>query len=313
MQLFEPGPLIFSAALAAVAFVLGVVLRSGHLGDRDSSRFVRGLEPGLLALTGSLLARALIVALLSGEPSDGTVVALGWAFGLVPGVIDTIPWIAGEPLPFGAAGLAWFAAVAGGLTGMMDGLWRTHRWKGLGVLSSLLDCTWGLSGSTTGCLLHLFNFAWAGHATGADEIRTGAHRYRSGFRILPDYAFTQGAVMSNMSSYTPSSSLWKHENTHVWQNRGFGPFFTLTYIAWMVLLLVPGLIAGIAKGRVGAGIEWWSYYNNPWEVWAYEANNPTSRDKSDALCWPLPAVLGLGILLFLGLVAAYIPVALAAL
>ena len=26
MQLFEPGPLIFSAALAAVAFVLGVVL-----------------------------------------------------------------------------------------------------------------------------------------------------------------------------------------------------------------------------------------------------------------------------------------------
>jgi hypothetical protein len=175
---------------------------------------------------------------------------------------------------------------------MMDGLWRIHRWRGLGVLTFLSDVTWGLAGSTNGCLFHIVNNFWAGHP---DEPRNGAHRYFSGFRFKPGFAVTQGAVMSGMridgTDYGPGSDLYRHESIHVLQNRIFGPLFTLTYLGWMAVLLLPALIAGLASRQVSVGdaIQWWCYYDNPWEVWAYGVANPTSRqDTSALLCWSVP-------------------------
>jgi hypothetical protein len=182
-------------------------------------------------------------------------------------VIDTIPRLLGKQYLTRPAALLWIAATVGAFTGMMDGLWQTHQWVGPGVVAFALDETWGLAGSTQGDLLHVVNFTWGDHVVG--ETRTDAHRYQSGFAVQSGFAFTQGAVMS--SNRTPAGMpLFAHENTHVWQNRLFGPFFTLTYIAWLIVFLIPGLIYGLASGiGAGAGIESFSYFSNPWEAWAY--------------------------------------------
>ena len=128
----------------------------------------------------------------------------------------------------------------------------------------LLDVTWGLAGSTNGCLLHLINLAWA---RGQDNPRSGAHRYFNGFRVKAGYAITLGSVMSNLPAH--ADSLVPHELLHVRQNRLFGPFYTLTYLAWMAVMLPPAVAAGLLKGRVLQTVEDWCYLNNPWENWAY--------------------------------------------
>jgi hypothetical protein len=97
--------------------------------------------------------------------------------------------------------------------------------------------------------------------------------------------------MSNMSGNGPGSTLHNHESVHVLQNRIFGPVFTLGYLAWMAVLLVPAAIAGMISRdpdvTVSETILWWCYYDNPWEVWAYTAENPTDRQHLKALlCWP---------------------------
>jgi hypothetical protein len=112
--------------------------------------------------------------------------------------------------------------------------------------------------------------------------------------------------MSNLSD-APGVDRYPHEMMHVWQNRLFGPFYTLTYIGWMVIWFIPGAIAGlIAKkstgtGRVGLGrgIERWCYFNNPWEVWGYKVQG-AARDgvaQGKELIWGPALVIVFGILI----------------
>jgi hypothetical protein len=200
--------------------------------------------------------------------------------------------------------LLWIAASVGAFTGMMDGLWQTHNWIGVGVIAYTLDETWGLSGTTNGDLLHLVNFAGGDHVVG--ETRTDAHRYNKGFAIQSGFAFTQGAVMSsnNFKSGTP---LFAHEDTHVWQNRIFGPFFVLSYLGWMVIFLLPGLAAGAASQKgVGVGIQGWTYFSNPWETWAYavgEGKGASPRTALAPLVWSDLAVGIVSIFYFLLILA----------
>jgi hypothetical protein len=301
-----PGPvLLFLAAFAGGAVVLVTLVRALLLSDDFKQSLPRGLEAGGLALLGGFLAQTCIVLILSSaNHSDGVAVLAGWGFFLWPGAINTIPWLLGHELPIPADALPWMAAVVGGVVGMMDGLWSTRGW--LGLLSFPLDVTWGLAGNTNGCLMHLVNFAWGDHpdidASGYGS-RYDAHIYKSGFRIKNHFAFTQGEVMSDMGSHDTSSRLFKHEYTHVWQNRAFGPWFTLTYLGWMVVFFFPSLIAGAAlRGTASLGdvIQFWTYYNNPWEVWAYAQNNPGSRNHASKwVCWPYAAAVLLTVV-FLG-------------
>jgi hypothetical protein len=226
------------------------------------------LGAAVLAFAGGLLARSFISLLLwTGRDAPNVSYVLGWAFFLWPGVIDLIPRLAGKQWATKPVVLLWLATSVGAFTGMMDGLWMTHQWVGPGVVAFALDETWGLAGSTQGDLLHLVNFTWGNHVVG--ETSTDAHRYKSGFAVQSGFAFTQGAVMSS-NTQAKGTPLFNHENTHVWQNRLFGPFFTLTYIAWMIVLLIPGLVYGLASGAgAGAGIQSYSYFSNPWEAWAY--------------------------------------------
>lgn len=304
------GSLAFGLAGAIVALIVRLVK-----GDGANSLW-RALETFLLATFGAFLARTFISLMLSlGGDSDAAITVTSLFFFIWPGVVNLISLPFGGPV-IGIDALLWIALVVGGLIGLFDGLWATHKWLGLGVPEFLLDVTWGLGGNTNAALMHLINFAWGDHADdskdewGGDEkeTRTGAHRYKKGFAIKPpDFAFTQGAVMSNMDTEKPSSNLWKHENIHVWQSRLMGPFFWFSYFGWMVLTFFPSLIAGLIDSakRVGDAIQWWTYFNNPWEIMAYGIANPegrTSQTFSDGTtpisgwcCWPMPLAIGLAI------------------
>jgi hypothetical protein len=71
-----------------------------------------------------------------------------------------------------------------------------------------------------------------------------------------------------------------------------------------VLTFIPALIAGLASSgrKVGDAIQWWTYFDNPWEIMAYGIANPESRTRqnfSDGTpiagwcCWPWPVAIGL--------------------
>jgi hypothetical protein len=292
-RFFPRQVLIFLGIFAGAAFLiglLGAILRDDSAGSVILSAF----EASMLAFTGGLLARSFISFLLwTGRDSDNVGLVLGWGFFLWPGAFDTIARLFGKQYLTRPAILVWIATAVGAFTGMMDGMWQTHDWGGTGLPAYVLDETWGLAGSTNGDLLHLVNFSWGNHVVG--ETRTDAQRYQSGFAIKPGFAFTQGAVMSGNQS-PAGSSLFAHENTHVWQNRVFGPFYTLTYIGWMALLLIPGLIYGaVSSAGVGTGIQSWCYYNNPWETWGYAVGTsmgglPRTDPSRGAGIWPDTAV-----------------------
>ena len=290
---FEAPPLIFLGILSGVGLIIGAIV--GAVKEQDARALYRALEAALLAFIGGFLARTFINLLLGlADYSPGAGLAIGWGFFLWPGLIDTIPFLAGKQVLTKPDVLLWIAAVVGGATGMMDGIWRIHDWKGLGWLSFPLDVTWGLAANTNALLLHVVNFAWAGHA---DEPHKGAHRYNSGFRVKGSFAFTQGSVMSNLSD-PPGVPLYNHERTHVWQNRCFGPLFILSYVGWMITWFIPGLIAG---GIVGAGpfqgVEKWCYFNNPWEAWGYAVQHASRTNivgvtpQSARLIWPATFVI----------------------
>lgn len=304
--IFEVGPLVFLAAFAVVAFVVALLVGLLSVRETAGNAALRGLEAALLAFAGGLIARVFIGGLLAAADNSAAAgLAVGWGFLLWPGAVDTVIKIfGGGSVLTTPDALMWIASAVGAFTGMMDGMWQIQRWRGPGVITFLADVTWGLAGATNGCLFHLFNFAWAGHAT---EPRSGAHRYQSGFRFMSGYAVTQGAVMSNMGGHSPGSSLFAHEATHVLQNRVFGPMFTLTYLGWMAVLLLPGLFAGLFSRalRVFETLQWWCYYDNPWEVWAYQLGG-YRQHSNGMLCWNLPISIVFGAIFLLGALALHI-------
>jgi hypothetical protein len=266
-RLFPRQVILFLGIFAGAAFLIGLfgaILRGDSAGDIILS----ALEAAILAFAGGLLARSFISLLLwTGRDSPNVSLLIGWAFFLWPGLVDTVARFFGKQYLTRPSILLWIAASVGAFTGMMDGMWQTHNWIGLGLPAYVLDETWGLNGTTQGSLLHLADFIGGDHAVG--ETRTEAHRYNDGFHLKDDFAFTEGAVFSNLSD-PAGSALYEHENTHVWQNRIFGPFYILTYLAWMILLFIPGLIYGLlSSAPIGDAITSLSYYNNPWEAWGF--------------------------------------------
>ena len=289
--------------LALLGFITGSFVKVHNAATgKDEASVLGGVEASLLALLGGAIARVFIWLLLLplNDLSGGSIV-VGHLFFLIPSVVDDFIAIGSSRSVATPEGLLFMATIVGGFAGMMDGIWRTHDWKGLGWLSFPLDMTWGLAGLNYSMLLHLVNFAWGDHAT---ETRKSGHRYRNGFKLKPTYAFTQGSVMSNLSD-NPGTSLFKHEMTHIWQNRVFGPFFTLNYIVWMLIWIIPGLIAGAVtrtasgpKVGAGKGIERLSYYNCPWEVWAYDVQGLDRKVFGPELIWSAAPVIVAAILIF---------------
>jgi hypothetical protein len=287
LRTFELTGLLVVIAVAVIAFLVSVIV-SALLGKslagsiEGKSGVMPGVEAFVLAVLGGLIARGFISALMGvANDSAGAGLALGWGFFLVPGLIDTL---AGHPLLTTPDNLMMIAGIVGAFTGMMAGIYQVYDWEGLGWLAFPLDVTWALAGNSVGALMHLINIGWGDHG---DETRENQHRYASGFglRYHPRYAFTQGSVMSNLTE-GPGGDLFRHERTHVWQNRAFGPMYTLTYVTWFVVWGVPAVVVGIAiRGFSGIwrGPNIWCYFNNPWEVWAYTVQGQSERTSIDGV------------------------------
>jgi len=294
-RIFALPTIVFLLIFAVVAFLIRLIFGSLR-GEGAGAAVMPAVETGILTLLGGFISRTLISILLSAaQDSPGASLLLGWGFFFPIGVIDTIIYLfAQHPVLTSPDALLWIAAVIGGLSAMWAGIWRIYDWAALGIPAFLLDNTWGLSGTTDGVLLHLINFAWGDHADESFDRRQNNHRYKSGFRIKSAFAFTQGAVMSNLH-YDSSNDLWHHENTHVWQNRGFGPLFTLTYVGWMVILFIPSLIVAAAtRSNLGDTIMALCYYNNPWEVWAYKIGGW----RNPFMAWSDPAVFAASVVFY---------------
>jgi hypothetical protein len=226
-----------------VGFVVGTVygLATGHsLGDS----LLRGLEAGLVGAVGAWLAwntAGLALGLL-GVSTGG-----GLGFGIMVG-----------------------AAVVGGLNGTISGMTRIYDWASpTGWLSFLADSTWGLAGTAMSDLLHIVNIFYKDRNYRPElSERQNRHVYDGGFGF-GTYAFTQGNVTSNLNGR--HGDLLDHETLHVWQNRLFGPIFTLTYVAWMVVGAIVGIVASpFTDQSIGDDIRDVAYLDNPWESWAYD-------------------------------------------
>jgi hypothetical protein len=296
--------LIFGGAGAVIALVVRLVKGDG------AAALLRALETLFTGAAGAFLAHAFIYLMLAaGHHSDVAVTLTSLFFFIWPGLVNVVALLTVHHPVIGEASLLWIALAVGGLVGVMDGLWATHRWLGLGIFGFGLDVTWGLGGSTNGVLLHLINTFITTHADGPAEIRQEVHRYIQGFYLKVDFAFTQGAVMSDMNGWTPGSDLFEHESLHVWQNRILGPLYWFSYAAWMLVTLIPSLIAGLIGGAVGDAVQWWTYYNNPWEVMAYGIANPAGRTgwgKAGWICWPWPVAIALAAPILGGIVVLFV-------
>lgn len=306
--------IIFFVVAGFVAMGIGAVVGGQALSDTGPSAGLRGLEAGILAVLGGLFARVFIAFLLSkGNDLAAAQIAIGWGFFLFPGAVDTFAKLGVHHPVTTPTFLLWFATSIGAFTGMMNGLWQIHNWKGIGWLAFPLDVTWGLAGATTGTLLHLIDAIAANHAR---EYRYDAHRYDGGMRFKKDFALTQGPVMSNLTT-APSTgeakhdTLYYHERTHVWQNRVFGPLFTLTYLGWMAIWIFPALICAAYFKNIHA-VEALCYYNNPWETWAYLVGAGPRTDREDEDHVKIPCIWGnlavglVSILFFTGIIFLFV-------
>jgi hypothetical protein len=313
-SVFAIQTLVFLLAAGLVAFGIGLSIGQVTLHETGSVALRRAAEAAILAVLGGLLARSFIAFLLSSakDPS-GAQIAVGWGFFIIPGAVDSFAKLFTGDLVTTPAFLLWMAMIVGAFTGMMNGLWQIHDWKGMGWLAFPLDVTWGLAGATTGALMHLIDAIATKHAT---EIREDAHRYEGGMRLKSTFALTQGAVMSNLKEgpSAPGQShntLYYHERTHVWQNRIFGPLFTLASLVWMGLLSIPAAIGAIVLKNVRT-FESLCYYNSPWETWAYLVGAGPRTGRTDDAGRPIPwiwgnlAVLGVSIPFFLGIISLFV-------
>lgn len=227
-----------------------------------------GLEAIVCTIIGVCVSGGFVRWLLMAAESRWGRLVIGWAFVLPAGVLDTIPNLFGASLLTRTWVLTGLAAFVGGVTGYMGGRYQAYDWKRKGWLQFAADLTWGLSGSVVAALMHGWN---ALQKLKPLDRRTGAHRYAGGFTLGSRFAFTQGAVMSNLDD-PPGSPLFIHEKVHILQHRLFGPIYPITYVSWSIVGFVLALIASTVLPGFKDRIEGWAYFSNPWEVWAYQVH-----------------------------------------
>ena len=209
--------------------------------------------------------------------------------GLVTGAAGAaLAWIVLLPFEAFPASLAVVGAVAAGLNGLISGVAGAYGWRGFrGWLCFVLDSTWGLIGVTMGVLLHAAN---ALHPTPDYVVgmsrRANRHVYEGGFSARPGFALALGNVVSGgggrsgLRGDTPRAARRRrlvevHEGAHLFQNRLFGPVCLPAYAGWMVLAGGAGLVVWLVKERkhLWPILETFSYYNNPFEYWAYRKDD----------------------------------------
>jgi len=235
---------IVAAVVAAVGFTVGFVSGIAR-GKSFGESLLIGLETALTTTIGA---------------------ALGAATGFLVG---------------GPAG-AIFGGIMGGINGLYTGARGIYDWGGgTGFVAFLADSTWGLLGTSLGNLSNIYNsIAAPGSYQAKWSERQNRQVYDRGFSIDGKAAFTAGNVISNMRGRYPDqgSDLLYHETLHITQSRIFGPIYQITYVAWLVVGAIIGLIASpFVDQSVGQSIRDMAYSNNPWERWGYHVGGSDGR------------------------------------
>jgi len=235
---------IVAAVVAAVGFTVGFVSGIAR-GKSFGESLLIGLETALTTTIGA---------------------ALGAATGFLVG---------------GPAG-AIFGGIMGGINGLYTGARGIYDWGGgTGFIAFLADSTWGLLGTSLGNLSNIYNsIAAPGSYQAKWSERQNRQVYDRGFSIDGKAAFTAGNVISNMKGRYPDtgSDLLHHETLHITQSRIFGPIYQITYVAWLVIGAIVGLIASpFVDQSVGQSIRDMAYSNNPWERWGYHVGGSDGR------------------------------------
>lgn len=191
--------------------------------------------------------------------------------------------------------IASFLAASGASMGISFAVYQSAHWA-LGWLLAFVNGSWGALGTLTGLLLHVGTWTFfsrdaSAPGPGAARVlpnseRRFFHCWQNGMRIMPDYFFSQGPVMTAWTQH----GMW-HEAVHVVQHYLFGPLMPISYVAWAAVMGVAGAIVGLVKGNgIVHGAFAWAYVNNPWEVWEYNSawgsSSPTPRKVSDAVVNP---------------------------
>jgi hypothetical protein len=182
------------------------------------------------------------------------------------------------------------AAVAG-LNGAVAGWCGVYDWRrATGWGAAVLDSTWNLVGTTGALVVHALTLPRRDRGYLRDmSRRRNRHVYRGGWTPRRRFAFTVGNTITNARDVEDPrrrSLIERHEGLHVWQQRWFGPLFPLVYGLWMAGGAMTGSIAWLVRRRGqawAAVVERHGYYYNPFERWAYRADDD----------WPPPRMIRL--------------------
>jgi hypothetical protein len=158
------------------------------------------------------------------------------------------------------------------MNGLISGIHGIYDWGSVeGWFAFLSDSTWNLIGTSLGNIVHVINAFNDSNYREDLSRRQNRHVYEGGFGLKDGFAFTQGNVISNVSSSHSADFLRRHEELHIWQQRFFGPIFQATYIVWAVGGFIVGTIVWFwhTDESYGDFIESAAYYDNPFEYWAY--------------------------------------------
>lgn len=195
-----------------------------------------------------------------------------------------------------ASFLGWFAgflALIGATMGILFAAYRSAHWS-FGWLLAFVNGSWGALGNLLGFLMHIGSWSFFTGRAGTskarrvfpDGQRRFFHCWENGMRIMPDYFFTQGPVMTAWTKH----GMW-HEAVHVFQHYVFGPLMPISYFTWTIVMGAAGAIIGLIKGNgLQHGAFAWGYLNNPWEVWEYASSwgdsTSTPRRVSSSIAQP---------------------------
>jgi RHS repeat-associated protein len=223
----------------------------------------------------------LVYGLANGQGWDSLLTALETALTTTAGM-----WLGGITgfLVGGPIGLV-VGAVMGGMNGLISGMTGIYDWSSpSGWFAFVSDSTWSLLGTSLGNIVHIINLFY-GNANYRSDLSHRQNRfvYEGGFALKGDFAFTQGNVISNAGQGGKginSSFIANHEELHIWQQRIFGPLFQATYVVWAVGGFIVASVVWLTdtKQDWGSLVETATYYDNPFEYWAYknDSNWPPS-------------------------------------
>ena len=163
-----------------------------------------------------------------------------------------------------------FAAAVAAVNGGFSGGRSIYNFKdGSGFLAFAADSSWSLDDT-------LFGDVFQALGSNYDPSSAGTNRtiYQDG-AWFDNKVGTEGNVTIQLSA---NEGAYNHEGIHVLQSHIFGPTFTELYVGASVLEGIAGLgiwAVNQAEGQhkdLGQQLEWYGYYENPFELWAYTQN-----------------------------------------